>query len=156
MAGEKNSKYKPEYDEQALKLCRLGATDKALADFFNVTEKTINTWKEKHPTFLQSLKVGKQEYDIKRVENSLLNRALGYTVTEVTEEEGENANGGFSKTVKKERHIPADTGSIIFYLRNRKGKDWSNNPVIDDEGNRENNNFTFNISVKEPLNVESD
>ena len=37
--------YKPEYCEQATKLCKLGATDAELGDFFEVTEQTINNWK---------------------------------------------------------------------------------------------------------------
>jgi len=41
------TKYLSEYNEQVEKLCKLGATDKQLADFFNVTEKTINNWKVK-------------------------------------------------------------------------------------------------------------
>jgi len=45
------TKYKPEYDAQALKLCRLGATDEQLADFFNTTFQTINNWKKAHPSF---------------------------------------------------------------------------------------------------------
>lgn len=156
MAGEKNSKYKPEYDQLAYNYCSLGADDKKLAEMFQVSKATINNWKNDHPTFLDSLKRGKSDYDISRVEASLLNRAIGYTVTETTEEVGENANGPSSKTITRERHIPADTSSIIFYLRNRKGKDWSNNPVIDDDGTRESQSFTFNVSVKEPLNQESD
>ncbi|SDY78195.1 hypothetical protein [Nitrosomonas sp. Nm33] len=34
--------YRPEYAEQAYKLCLLGATDKQLAEFFNVVESTIS------------------------------------------------------------------------------------------------------------------
>ena len=33
--------YREEYTEQALKLCRLGATDRELADFFDVHVDTI-------------------------------------------------------------------------------------------------------------------
>ncbi len=57
------TRYKAEYTEQAFKLCLLGATDANLADFFEVSEKTINTWKDAHPEFLQSLKAGKDEAD---------------------------------------------------------------------------------------------
>ena len=37
--------YKPEYAGQAEKLCRLGATDAEMGDFFGVCEDTINAWK---------------------------------------------------------------------------------------------------------------
>ena len=57
------TRYKAEFVEQAVKLCRLGATDKELADFFGVTERTINAWKVAHPGFLHALKEGKQLAD---------------------------------------------------------------------------------------------
>ena len=40
------TKYKAEYAEQARKLCLLGATDMEMADFFEVSEFTINKWKK--------------------------------------------------------------------------------------------------------------
>ena len=52
------STYKPEYAEQARKLCLLGATDKELADFFGCNEATINNWKARRPDFLESIKEG--------------------------------------------------------------------------------------------------
>ena len=54
------TKYKAEYAEQAAKLCALGAVDAQLADFFGVSEPTINAWKDKHPAFLKSLKESKE------------------------------------------------------------------------------------------------
>jgi len=39
--GGRPSGYREEFAEQARKLCRLGATDKELADFFGVDEATI-------------------------------------------------------------------------------------------------------------------
>ena len=39
------TKYKDEYCEQAYKLCLLGATDKEMADFFQVSLSTLNLWK---------------------------------------------------------------------------------------------------------------
>lgn len=68
------SRYKSEYSQQAYKLCLLlGATDKNLADYFDVSEATINNWKHQHPEFLESLKAGKEEADA-RVGESLYQR----------------------------------------------------------------------------------
>jgi hypothetical protein len=36
---------------------QLGATDREVAEFFNVSEQTPNTWKHVHPEFLESLKL---------------------------------------------------------------------------------------------------
>jgi len=69
--------YKEEYSNQVIKLCLLGATDKEIADFFGVSEKTLNTWKKKYPEFLQSLKKGKDVADA-NVASKLYNRAIGY------------------------------------------------------------------------------
>ena len=63
MPAGRPSQYKAEYCEQAYKLCLLGATDVQLADFFGVSEQTLNTWKQKHPKFLESLRAGKDEAD---------------------------------------------------------------------------------------------
>lgn len=52
--------FKEEYVELAYKYCLLGATDKDLAQFFEVTETTINNWKNDHPEFFESIKKGKK------------------------------------------------------------------------------------------------
>ena len=59
----KPAKFKTEYCAQAEKLCRLGATDADLADFFGVDESTINRWKDGQPGFCESLKAGKPSAD---------------------------------------------------------------------------------------------
>ena len=57
--------YQSIYAGQARNYCLLGATDVQLAKSFGVCEKTINTWKQKHPDFLQSIKDGKAVADAK-------------------------------------------------------------------------------------------
>lgn len=49
------SDFLPEFVDQAAKLCRLGAIDRDLADFFDVSEVTINAWKKAHHEFLESI-----------------------------------------------------------------------------------------------------
>ena len=56
-AGQPTS-YRPNYVEQAFQLCVLGAIDREMADFFNVSESTINNWKKAHLEFLESIKRG--------------------------------------------------------------------------------------------------
>ncbi|MEX3972246.1 terminase [Paraburkholderia caribensis] len=70
------SAYKEEYAEQARKLCLLlGATDVNLANFFEVTDRTIRTWKRKHPEFAAAVDQGGMRADME-VANSLYQRAL--------------------------------------------------------------------------------
>jgi hypothetical protein len=112
--------YKPEYAKQAEKLTRLGATDIQLADFFEVSEQTINAWKITQPPFLESLKLGKDEAD-GNVERSLYRRALGFerdAVKIFCSKDGEVTQVPFRETV------PPDTTACIFWLKNRKQAEW--------------------------------
>ena len=108
------TKYKSEYDEQAAKLCQLGATDKQLANFFKVSESTLNLWKLEHTSFSESLKLGKGVPD-ENVKRSLYDRAMGYTCLET---KLNVVNGEIVETVV-EKHYPPDPTSMIFYLKNR-------------------------------------
>lgn len=116
MAGGAPTKYKTEYNEQVEKLCRLGATDKEIADFFNVCEATVNNWKNAAPEFLESIKRGKIEADI-AVADSLYKRARGYSYTERTIEDGIE-----TKVVHKEQ--APDTTAIMAWLNNRRPQNY--------------------------------
>lgn len=120
MAGEKNSKYKPEYDEQARKLCLLGAKDSQLADFFGVCEATINNWKNDHPTFLESLNRGKMLADAE-IAQSLYHRAKGYVTSET---KIATRDGQITDTLDVDKHYPPDATSAIFWLKNRQPAYW--------------------------------
>lgn len=133
-AGSKNkggrpTKYKAEYCEQAEKLCRLGATDRDIADFFGVSEATLNNWKLRYPEFLESLKRGKDEVDA-LVERSLFQRATGYShpSEKVFQFQGQVIR---AKTVE---HYPPDTTAMIFWLKNRQPEKWRDRPEAGDNG----------------------
>lgn len=120
MAGGRPTSFKPEYVKQAAKLAKLGATDIEIADFFNVSEQTINSWKNQFPEFLESLKAGKEESD-QRVERSLYRRALGYehdTVKIFCSKDGDVTQVPYREIV------PPDTTACIFWLKNRKKDEW--------------------------------
>lgn len=121
--GGRPEKYKPEYNEQARKLCLLGYTDKQLADFFNVTETTINNWKHSKDGFFESIKNGKDLADGNVVE-SAYNRAKGMRVKEqklIYSETGE------SEIIELEKDIPPDPTSFIFWLTNRQSDNFKRN-----------------------------
>ncbi len=130
------TKYRPEYAEQALKLCRLGAKDTELADFFHVSEQTINAWKHEFPTFLESLREGKALADAE-VADKLFKRATGYEHSAV--KISASPDGKEHITEYTERY-PPDTTAAIFWLKNRRPDLWrdkveqsvtgdANNPV---------------------------
>lgn len=68
------TKYQEAYAEQARKLCLLGYTDAELADFFEVSESTINKWKLDYPKFSES---------IKRVRPSLMQKLVIVFINEL-------------------------------------------------------------------------
>lgn len=85
---------------------RDGLTDKQIAHNIGVTEQTLNVWKNKYPSFFESLKKGKDVVD-REVENALLKRALGYKYTEITKERivdtgQKKRHGGESELTEKE------------------------------------------------------
>lgn len=115
------SSFKPEYAEQAQKLCLLGATDKELADFFGVSEQTLNAWKQAHPEFLESLKMGKDLADA-TVADRLYKRATGYEHKAV--KIVADAKTGMDHTVEYIERYPPDTTACIFWLKNRQRAKW--------------------------------
>lgn len=121
-----NSKYKPEYAVIAGRLCeKLAATDRQLADYFDVSYATFQNWKNDYPELLDSLKQNKEIAD-ENVVKSLYQRAMGYDV--VTPRV--IADGVVVEDVK---HYPADPTSMIFWLKNRQPKNWRDKPEMSPE-----------------------
>ena len=101
------------------KLALLGATDKQVADFFSVSQNTIDNWKKEHPEFLGSLNKGKDEADA-RVAQSLYRRALGYShkAVKIFNQQGAIIEAPYIE------HYPPDTTAGIFWLKNRQSGKW--------------------------------
>jgi hypothetical protein len=132
MAGRPTD-YREEYCEQAEKLCKLGATDKELADFFDVAESTINEWKLAHAEFSESLKKGKTLADA-NVADRLYQRAMGF---EHDSEEIKVIDGSIER-VEVRKVYPPDTVAAIFWLKNRQKKKWRDKTetgLTDSDGN---------------------
>lgn len=118
MAGRPTD-YQPDFVEQANKLCKLGATDHELADFFAVDTSTIYRWKNSHPEFCEAVIVGKGAAD-ERVARSLYNRAVGYTFEseKVFQFQGEVIRAPILE------HVPPDPSAAFNWLKNRKPDEW--------------------------------
>lgn len=124
MAKPKKSRGRPsdfrkEFIEQAQRLCALGATDREVAEFFGVSEVTINAWKHRNADFLNALKLGKEASD-DRVEKSLYRRAIGYSfdAVKILQSNGEPVYAPYVE------HVPPDTTACIFWLKNRRRGEW--------------------------------
>lgn len=133
-----NTKYLSAFDRQAHLLCRLGATDAELAEFFKVSEQTINNWKRMYVTFFESIKTAKMWADAEAA-NGLFKRATGYRYKEVKtkavrpmsesdDDGGIQAAGDESllvvEVVTTEKEVPPDTSAAFLWLKNRRPKDW--------------------------------
>ena len=127
------SSYKDHYAEEASALCREGATDTELAEYFGVTERTINRWKLGYKDFSEACRTGKDEAD-ERVQRSLYQRALGLEYEKAQPVKLKRINYDENGKKKSEEEyvqivmvrevIPPDTTAAIFWLKNRRSKEW--------------------------------
>lgn len=86
---------------------RDGLTDEQIANNLGISIQTFYTYKKSHLEFFESLKKGKEVVDYE-VENALLKNALSGNIT-----------------------------AQIFWLKNRKPKQWKDKVNIEDESNKE-------------------
>jgi hypothetical protein len=115
------SLYKPEYAELAGEFCLMGATDATLAEYFEVTEQTINNWKIDHPDFFESIKAGKDVADAK-VASALFKSATGGHV--ITEDRLVSDGNGGQEVVTLEKKIEPSVHAQRYWLNNRQPKLW--------------------------------
>lgn len=127
-AGGRPTKYGSIDIEQVKRLAELGLTDKQMAYALSISEATLNTYKEK-PEFLESLKQGKAISD-ERVERSLFDRATGYSHPE----DKMFCHNGIVIVEPTTKHYPPDTTAAIFWLKNRKPKEWRDKQEMEHSG----------------------
>lgn len=123
------TKYNESYNEQIYKLCLLGAIDKEIADFFEISESTLNLWKLEYPKFSESIKKGKINANA-NVAESLYERACGYSHPDV---HISNYQGEITIT-DIIKHYPPDTAAAFIFLKNRQSKDWHDRKEVAIEG----------------------
>ena len=113
------SLYKPENNEFARKFCLLGATNEDLAGLFDVAVRTIDNWIATIPEFAAAVQQGRDVADADVVQ-SLHSRATGYNY----EAEKIFHFRGEVMKVPHTVHCPPDTTACMFWLRNRRRRDW--------------------------------
>ena len=96
-----------------------GFTDDEISELFGITKQTLNNYKKENPKFFDSLKDWKLEAD-NEVEKSLYERAKGY--------KGKDVNVSYKNDTvtftEYDKFYPPDPTSMIFWLKNRKPKEW--------------------------------
>jgi hypothetical protein len=120
MVGRPSS-FKEEYIKQAAAMARLGATDRDLAQWFEVSINTIWYWKAQHREFLDAVAVSKSYAD-ERVVHSLYMRAIGYTYD--SEKVFYDKDSGNVVRVPIQEHLAPDVTACIFWLKNRRPDLW--------------------------------
>lgn len=129
MAGGRPTKFRPEFVDEARKLCEAGAIDVEIARHFRVSVATLSTWKLKYPEFLAAIRVSKEVANT-NVEDSLYRLAMGYTRTEVEHK----VIAGKLVTIEIERYYPPNPTAQIFFLKNRKSSSWSDKQEVQHTG----------------------
>lgn len=112
---------------------RDGLTNEQIAENLGINPDTLYRYQKEHPEFSEALKKGKEIVDYE-VENALLKKAKGYTV--VLKKEKVTKFGDVVE-VEEEMHVPPDVLAQIFWLKNRKPKQWKDKIDIEDEANKE-------------------
>lgn len=108
---------------------RDGLVDEQIAANLGISAATLYRYKLEHFEICEALKKGKEIVDFE-VENQLLKRAMGYQYDEVTREliNEDDGEGGVVKVMKVTKvvtkEVIPDTTAQIFWLKNRKPKEW--------------------------------
>lgn len=114
---------------------RDGLTDEDIAHNIGISRSTLKEWKKKIPDISATLNTNKAIADI-RVENALYKKAIGCTVKEIVISKIKNPDGTVTETERTvERELPPDTTAGIFWLKNRKPKDWRDKQEVELSGN---------------------
>lgn len=101
-------------------LARLDKTMPEIAAELGIRRETIWAWAKQYPEFSNALNEGRDFTDA-RVEDSLNRRANGY---EYEETEIVRDTDGETKVKKTKKVMPPDPTSCIFWLKNRRPKNW--------------------------------
>ena len=116
--------HRPEYNEQARNHCLLGATNPQLAELFDVSPRTIDSWIASIPEFGQAVREGRTVANA-QVARSLYERAIGFRHTV----ERTMLHLGEERTITNTVQFPPDTRACIFWLRNRCPENWDVQPA---------------------------
>ena len=109
---------------------RDGLVNEQIAQNIGIHPSTLYDWQNKYPEIAEALKQGKEVID-RQVESALLKRALGYEYEEVKMIATESGGKRVEKTRKQ---VLPDVGAQIFWLKNRKPKEWRDRQEVEHSG----------------------
>lgn len=97
-----------------------GLTEEQIAKNMGISRPTLWDWKKKEVNIFNAIKKGRGVADYE-IENALFKSAIGYTI--VLNEEKVTKDGDVVNT-KRDVHFPPNVTAQIFWLKNRKSKQW--------------------------------
>jgi len=136
MPGGRKSAYDEIIEPNLIRIegwCRDGLNDKQICKNLDISQETFYKYKREKPEFNEILQRTKDVVD-REVENALYKRAMGFDYVEETKEmrtlEGAGSKDGKAReskaaVIKKTtKHYPPDTTACIFWLKNRKPREY--------------------------------
>jgi len=130
---------------------RDGLIDEQIAKNLGIGLTTFKDYKNKYPSFMTALKKGKEVTDI-QVENSLNKRANGYSYTEITKEmvfDPLTKTSSLEVTKEVIKEVQPDVTAQIFWLKNRKPKEWRDKQELEHSGDL-NHDIQINFNIPRP------
>ena len=144
MAKPKRGKYYTHVEPRLIEVegwARDGLIDEQIAKNLGVAYSTFRVYKSKHPALSAALKRSKAIAD-REVENALFKNATGYEYTEeqaiklkrVFYLDGKRHEEERVEVVEVKKYRFPDTTAQIFWLKNRKPKEWRDKQEVEHSG----------------------
>lgn len=152
--GGRPTKYDADFHpKQVLKYALLGLTDKQIAGVFDISEATLNNWKNEYPKFLESIRAGKTDADA-NVASTLYKRSLGHTqkkqfAFKVKAYDDKDRLIEKVEIVEVEEYYPPSDSAINLWLTNRQRGNWGNKSEVEHSGElKEKTTIVFSKGAK--------
>lgn len=123
------SKYNDHVLIEATNYAKLGATNEQIADYLGIQRSTFQYWLVNYPELKKAISEAKDLFD-NEIVKSLAHNALGYSHKDT---QFFQYRGGI---VKQEyiKHYPPNVTAQIFWLKNRKRGEWTDESTIKHAG----------------------
>ena len=141
------------HPKQVLKYALLGLTDKQIAGVFEISESTLNLWKNEYPEFSESIRAGKTDADA-NVASTLYKRSLGHTqkkqfAFKVKAYDEKDRLIEKVEIVEVEEYYPPSDSAINLWLTNRQRVNWGNKSEVEHSGElKEKTTIVFSKGAK--------
>lgn len=126
----RKSPYSPQLLEKICEYARIGVTEAEICKKIGISSATFYEWKNVHPEMPEALSKAKENVD-DLVVSALWKRAQGYS--HPSEKVFLSKNGKVVR-VKTIEHYPPDATSCIFWLKNRRPKEWRDTSKLEFQG----------------------